>query len=175
MPPGFEHRDGHRIAEIEAALAGPQREAHALSRRELRAHRVRQAGGLRAEDQVVARLPCDIGKAPLAARREGEHSLDARVLIANEIVPRRMALQIRVLVIVEPRALELLVVHGKAERLDQVQPRTGVGAQPDHIAGVGRNLRVDEHDVEHGGGILRRALTVSAPPTTRSHFRRPRS
>ena len=79
---------------------------------------------------------------------------DARVLIANEIVPRRMALQIRVLVVVEPGALQELVFHREAERLDEVQPRPGVRGEPDHVARVGRNLGMNKNDVEHqaGGG-----------------------
>ena len=48
-------------------------------------------------------------------------------------------------------ALELLVVHRKAERFDQVQRAAGVGREPDHVAGVGRDLGVDEDDVEHVG------------------------
>src|SRR6185295_10516706 len=49
----------------------------------------------------------------------------------------------------EARAPQLAVFHGEAQRLDQVQARAGVGGQPDHVAGVGRNLRIDQDDVEH--------------------------
>ena len=48
--------------------------------------------------------------------------------------------------VVQPRALELAVVHAEAQRLDQVQPAAGVGAQPDHVAGVGRDLGLVEND-----------------------------
>ena len=50
--------------------------------------------------------------------------------------------------VVEPGALEGAVVDAEAQRLDQMQRAAGRGAQPRDVAGVGRNLRFDEHDVE---------------------------
>ena len=41
-----------------------------------------------------------------------------------------MHLHVRHLVIVEPGALQLLVVHGKSERLHQMQASAGVGGKP---------------------------------------------
>ena len=60
-----------------------------------------------------------------------------------------MHLQRGVLVVVQPGALELLVLQGEAQRRDQVQPRPGVGAQADDVAGVGRNFGLEQDDVEH--------------------------
>ena len=57
----------------------------------------------------------------------------------------------RVLVIVETGALQVAVVHPETERLDQMQVRRRVRGQADHVAGVGRNFRMDQHDGEHGG------------------------
>jgi hypothetical protein len=59
-----------------------------------------------------------------------------------------------VLVIVEPGALQQLVLHRKAERLDEMQRATGVGRQPDHVARVGRDFGMDEDDVEHASRPL---------------------
>src|SRR3546814_20817900 len=36
-----------------------------------------------------------------------------------------------------------------SDLLDQVQRTTGVGTQADDIAGVGRDLRLMQHDIEH--------------------------
>ena len=55
----------------------------------------------------------------------------------------------RQLVIVEAGAPELFVFHREAERLDEVQPRAGVGGEADDVARVGRDLGVDENDVKH--------------------------
>ncbi len=52
----------------------------------------------------------------------------------------------RVFVVVETRALQLAIVHPEAERLDQVKLGRGVRGEPDHVARVGRNLRMHEHD-----------------------------
>ena len=46
------------------------------------------------------------------------------------------------LVVVEPRSHKVLVVHGKPEGLNKVQFASGIGAQPDDVAGIGRNLRM---------------------------------
>ena len=72
------------------------------------------------------------------------------------------------LVIVQPRPAHFGVVDGKAQRFDQVQRAAGIGAQPDDIAGVGRDFGLDENDVEHGGqaspeGIALRAAHDCVP------------
>ena len=36
------------------------------------------------------------------------------------------------------------------DQVDQMQAAAGVGRQPHHIAGIGRNLRLKQHDIEHG-------------------------
>ena len=44
--------------------------------------------------------------------------------------------------------------HREAERLDQVQAAAGIGAQPDCVAGVGRNLGPVQDDVEHCSSLV---------------------
>ena len=51
--------------------------------------------------------------------------------------------------IVEAGALEAGVIQAEAKRLDQVEHDPRVGAQANHIAGVGRYLGLIEDDVEH--------------------------
>ena len=41
------------------------------------------------------------------------------------------------LMVVQPRAAQTFVVPRKAHRLNDVQTKTGVGAQADDIAGIG--------------------------------------
>jgi hypothetical protein len=37
----------------------------------------------------------------------------------------------------------------ESERFDQMQLGSGVGAEPDHVAGIGWYLRLEQHDMEH--------------------------
>ncbi|EDT11909.1 hypothetical protein BgramDRAFT_1515 [Paraburkholderia graminis C4D1M] len=60
-----------------------------------------------------------------------------------------MHIHLGVLVIVEAGAAQLGVVERKAERLDQMQTCAGVRTQADDVAGVRRNFRFDENDIEH--------------------------
>ncbi|MNS70144.1 hypothetical protein D3C72_1034840 [compost metagenome] len=61
-----------------------------------------------------------------------------------------MALGGGILVVIEACAAHVAVFHGKSQRLDQVQAAAGIGAQADHIAGIGGDFWLDQDDVEHG-------------------------
>ncbi len=52
-------------------------------------------------------------------------------------------------VVIETGAAHRLETDVEADRLHQVQGAARVGAQADDVARVGRDLRLDEHDVEH--------------------------
>jgi len=58
--------------------------------------------------------------------------------------------------VVEAGASQVLVIDGKAELADQVQPGAGRRAQPGNVAGVGRDLRFDQDNMQvrrsHGCG-----------------------
>lgn len=73
------------------------------------------------------------------------------------------------IVIIEPRAAQSLVFEHESQRPHQMQPRPGVGRQPDHVAGVGRNLRLEKDDLEHSRHPVRRtgeAARASTIPWT---------
>ena len=59
----------------------------------------------------------------------------------------------RIFVIIEAGTAQVAIVHPEAQRLDEMQVGCRVGRQPDHVAGVGRDLGVDEDDGEHGNGF----------------------
>jgi hypothetical protein len=65
---------------------------------------------------------------------------------------------LRELVVVQTGAAQFRVVQREAQRLDQVQSAAGIGAEPDDIAGVRRNLRLVEDDLEHGRDRKRSAI-----------------
>ena len=48
-----------------------------------------------------------------------------------------------------PGALQQAVLHREAQRLDQMQMAARVGAEADDVAGVRRNLRLEQDDMEH--------------------------
>src|SRR3546814_13823311 len=60
-----------------------------------------------------------------------------------------MHADIRHFVIIEPGAFDRRIVDAKAERFDQMQRRTTVGAQADDIAGVRWNLWLIERNLDH--------------------------
>jgi hypothetical protein len=81
-----------------------------------------------------------------------------------------------VLVVVEAGAPQVAVVHREAQRLDQVQGAAGVGREADHVAGVGRDLGRDEHDVEHARIVaVQPGASVRASTTAATRAARPAS
>src|SRR5438094_10147499 len=83
-------------------------------------------------------------------------------------LPARVNAHVGKLVIVEARALQLPIREREPERLHEMQARSGIGAQPDHVARVRGNLGVDEDDVDHrvqpaGSGVRASAQTLTRP------------
>ncbi len=56
--------------------------------------------------------------------------------------------QVHVIPVVESRALEVAVVDLESERLDEVKWRAGRGAEAGDVAGIGRDLRLDQRHVQ---------------------------
>src|ERR1700679_2487750 len=52
-------------------------------------------------------------------------------------------------VIIEAGPLQALVIQAKSQRLDQMQSGAGVRAQANDVAGITRNLRLEQHDMKH--------------------------
>lgn len=53
--------------------------------------------------------------------------------------------------VIEPGAAQRTIFQRKAERLDEVQMRAGREAEPADVAGIRRDLGLDENDVKHRG------------------------
>ncbi|MNR67286.1 hypothetical protein D3C85_1911990 [compost metagenome] len=51
--------------------------------------------------------------------------------------------------VIQAGAAQALIVHLEAQRFDQVQLAAGIGAQADDVAGVRRNLGLEQNDMEH--------------------------
>ena len=149
LPPRLKHRHRHRIAEVEAALPWPHRQAHALTQREGLAQDRIESSAFAAKHQRVAGLPNDVGVRTAAVRGEGKTAFWRRLLGRDKRRSTRMAPHGGVLVIVEARALQQLVIHRKAQGLDQMQGTAGVGRQPNDVASIRRDFRLNQDDAEH--------------------------
>jgi dihydroorotate dehydrogenase (NAD+) catalytic subunit len=116
-------------------------------RRQCCSQRRRNAAGLTTEQEAVARLVTRFVITAHAIGLDHEQARGTnRCKTGGHIGMQRYARQI---VIVEPGALELRFTQVKSEFSDQVQVRTCVGTQPDGVAGVGRNFRLEQQYVEH--------------------------
>src|SRR5690606_20068650 len=105
------------------------------------------------EHEVVAGLEPTFGQAAPAPGAQREQPLGPRRLEVGG--PAGMDSDGGVLVVVEPRAAQPRIVEREAERLHQVPACPAVGAHPDDVAGVGRDLGRYEDDVEHGDMVAR--------------------
>ncbi len=72
-------------------------------------------------------------------------------MLAQERVPVRVFPDAGEFVVIQPGAPQAAVIQRETQRLNQVKPHTGVGAQADDIAGVGGDLRLVEDDFQHSG------------------------
>lgn len=108
----------------------------------------RQATRFRTEHQGIAGTVANLVKTSGGLAGKCEQSL--RCDLREEILKRWIHLEIHKLAIIQPGAAHPGVINGKSQRFDQVQTRARIGAQADHIAGIGRNLRLVEDDMEHG-------------------------
>lgn len=80
---------------------------------------------------------------------ECEHAVRRWFFRLQKGVPVGVSLELRVFVVVQTRAAHVFVIHGKAERLNQVQGAAGVGRQADDVAGIGWNFGFDEDNMKH--------------------------
>ena len=101
---------------------------------------------LRSEDQRVAGPEIGLPQAPGSIGGEEVHAgpgrprlprLEVRVDLGHHLVP-----------IVEAGAAQVLVGNRESQGLDQVELGAGHGAEPGHVARVGRDSGMDEHDGE---------------------------
>ena len=106
-----------------------------------------QATALRAEDKRIALGKLRVVKRLGAFGGKGKQARVAQAFKATGQVG--MALERRVLVVIEPGPAQALVVQLKTDRLDQMQVAAAVGAQPDNVAGIRRNFWLKKDDVKH--------------------------
>jgi hypothetical protein len=59
-----------------------------------------------------------------------------------------MAADVDEVPVIDARSAHTVLVDTETERTHEVERRCGSGAEPGDVAGVGRDLRLDQNDVE---------------------------
>ena len=106
----------------------------------------RQPNGLFPEDQRVAGVERRVQIRLWCVRRKQMNSTISVCFLERS--ERVVTANVHELPVVEPSAANRVVVDGEAERADEMKRGLGRAAGPRDRAGVGRNLRFDQDDVE---------------------------
>ena len=172
LTPALIHHHRHRIRQIDAAVGRPHRNADACIGRKLRQHLGGKAAALRSEHQGISGLIFHPVMAAAAARAEGVHAAPLEHRPAMR--PVGMHGDAGQVVIIQPRARELLVGKIEAERCNQMEIRAGVGGQADDVPGIGRDFGLVEDDFEHrqqGTGRFSKGRGCAPPRDCRPSLR----
>jgi hypothetical protein len=145
LPNGFEQHNSHGGGQIQTARP-VHRNGEAIVPVD-REQFLRKAFGFTAENKKIARLKRHIAVGTLCLGRKKEIARGLRLCVP-QIFKRVPDFDIDLLPIVEPRSLQLPVVQGKAEGLDQVENRSRSEAQPAHVARIRRDLRFNQDNVK---------------------------
>ena len=156
LPPGFVHHDGNGVGEVEAAVVGAHGQVQALRRRKAFSEALRQPFCFRAKNKEVAGLECGTGKAGAAFRGQGKYSVFVGLVFVEKVVPVPVNFDGGKFVVVQPGPAHFGVVKGKSQGFDQMELCAGVGAKADDVAGIGRDFRFDQDNVEYGFPCLKR-------------------
>ena len=111
---------------------------------------MRQAAGFRPEQEGIAGREADRKKGPLRFRRQRKDPAAAER--GQTGVKIGMLADLRHFPVVETGPPHAGFVEHESERMNQVQRCADVRAEPDDVAGVRRNLRLIEDQVEHDNG-----------------------
>ena len=166
LPPGFvEHqRDG--VGKIEAPAAGDHRNPDSLLRRYAAKDLGRQSSRFRTKDE---RIPGDILIQVIPLGTLGGDGEETAILeTCRAIGPGLVNGDRGELVVVQPGPPQEPILQRKPQRLDQMQPGSGIGAETDDVAGVRGNFRLEENDIEHGAKYRprRRLASLLQEPTS---------
>ena len=146
LAPGLEHTDGHRIRQIQTAIAGLHGQPQDVRWRQAVQHDLRQAAGLGTEQQGIARR--EAGRKQVGGTTGGQGEDPCRPHRVEAGGQIRMLRDAHEFPVVEPRPSQSRLVQRETQRMNQMQVRPGIGAQTNHVAGVGRNLGLVEDDVQ---------------------------
>src|SRR5438067_3249789 len=144
----FEQDNPNRRGQVQAARPSHRDRQQIIGIR--RQERFRQTLCLSAENQKIAGPERNVVVSALGFRRE-EKEARARFARPPQVFEGIPELDVDFLRVIEAGSLEGAIVDGESQGLDQVQSRTRGEAEPSDVAGIRRDLWLDEDDVEHGG------------------------
>lgn len=149
LPHGLIEDDSHGGGQVEAARGALHGDGEQTVR-VLGQQRLRQAPGFPSKNQKV---PLPKAFLPVGARGFGREKEKPRLGRLGRLqrlkgIPEP---HVEMLPVIQPRPAQQFVLKGKAQRFDQVQAGPGAQAEPADVAGIGRNLRLNQDDVKHGG------------------------
>src|SRR5229473_1564363 len=103
---------------------------------------------LLAEDQPVSGAEARLPQAARPAAGEEVHVVSVQPTFPHQLLEARVGRGVDLVPVVQTGAAELFLGQRESQRRDQVQGRAGDGAQPGHVAGVGRDLGPHQHQLE---------------------------
>ena len=124
--------------------------------------RFRQPGVLPAKHEVG---PVRVGDVGVALGRFGRKVVERPGVPGEEVVQTIIIADVQIVPVVQPGVLELPVVDGKAHRPHQMEAAGRAGAGAGHVAGVLRDARLHQHDVQGRFFAHIRRLTLPAAGT----------
>jgi len=86
---------------------------------------------------------------PLGAERKNPCAMQCIQTMLPILMPQHLGK----FVIIQSRSAQASIIPGKAQGLHQMQARPGVGAEPDDIAGIGRDFRFIKDDMQKSSGM----------------------
>src|SRR5690606_1175924 len=107
---------------------------------------LRQPSCLGAEGERIARLVPHLVVARGTARGDCKPSTPHRTQARFERIPDSYRRELRV---IHARPAHCLLADIESERTNQMEVRARIRAHADDVAGVRRNFRLEENDVEH--------------------------
>lgn len=145
-----------RVGQVHAAPPRKHGDAHLLGDARMGQHFLSQTCGLRAEQQHVPRLVLNIRMPHVCVRGKRK---DAGIGKCREgLVKIRVLGDIRQIVVVQARALDVLFVEIETQRPRKMQRGARPGAHADRVARIRRDDRTIKHDVDQPGAWWRHLI-----------------
>lgn len=145
-----------RIGQVHAAPPGKHGDTHLLGDAWMGQHFLCQTSGLRSKQQHVPRLVLNIRMPHVCVRGKRK---DTGIGKCREgLVKIRVLGDIRQIVVVQARALDVLFVEIETQRTRKMQRCASTGAHADRVARIRRDDRAVKHDVDQPGAWWRHLI-----------------
>ena len=147
LTPRLKNRNGRRISQVQRTATRLHRNLHAFGHVRVLLNLSGQTHRLRTKHEHVTGTVLNIRIRRRSGRRERKNTLRSQSL--PRILKGLMHRHHRQVVIIQTRAAQMRIIKVKAQRLHQVQLSASNRRQTDSIAGIARNLRGIEKNLEH--------------------------